>query len=139
MMSSNYKCDECGQYKNLTPEQVKANDEFFAMGEVETKLQDYMLQEHGITMVESQLQSLLHEAGLYRLRQENEALQGTIESCHQTKEALVKKCKAYEQESERLRGLFGEMDKYLDTHKETTIGSGSIFHKQIKEALNDTK
>ena len=62
----------------LTPEQIKSNDEFFSMGEAETKLQDYMLQEHGIPMVESELQSLLHEVGFYRLRQENERLREVL-------------------------------------------------------------
>lgn len=34
-----------------------------------------------------------------------------------------------------LETLLREADDYLDTHQETTIGSGSILHRRFKEAI----
>jgi len=42
-----------------------------------------------------------------------------------------------ELELNRFRDLIKESIEYLDTHKETSIGSGSILHMKFKAAIGD--
>ena len=65
----------------------------------------------------------------------------TGEWYHFVEKKDLEKCQAENESLEQrladAESLLNEMDKYLDYNLKTSIGSGSMFHKQIKSLLAD--
>lgn len=49
--------------------------------------------------------------------------------------ARAETIKEYEEREARLKSLLKEMDEYLSRSSKEQIGSGSIFHRQIKDLI----
>lgn len=70
-----------------------------------------------------------------QLQAERDQLREDLSTCYEELQGERDRADKAALENQRLRGLLGEMDKYLDTNSLTNIMSGSIFHRDIKGAL----